>query len=76
MFIGDMQGKNSLTMYHAMDYLANAKDSTSLPDFQEVVSNRVRIEDEFVADPAFFYLLPKIMPEISGVDVQLRRGHL
>ncbi|WP_222538054.1 non-ribosomal peptide synthetase [Pedobacter polysacchareus] len=74
LFIGDMQGKNSLTMYHAMDYLANAKDSTSLPDFQEVVSNRVRIEDEFVADPAFFYLLPKIMPEISGVDVQLRRG--
>ena len=74
LFIGDMQGKNSLTMYHAMDYLANAKDSSTLPDFQEVVSNRVRIEDEFVADPAFFYLLPKMMPEISGVDVQLRRG--
>ncbi|MBB2148391.1 non-ribosomal peptide synthetase [Pedobacter gandavensis] len=74
LFIGDMQGKNSLTMYHAMDYLANAKDSSTLPDFQEVVSNRVRIEDEFVADPTFFYLLPKLMPEISGVDVQLRRG--
>ncbi|MCX2449842.1 amino acid adenylation domain-containing protein [Pedobacter sp. PLR] len=74
LFIGDMQGKNSLTMYHAMDYLANAKDSSTLPDFQEVVTNRVRIEDEFVADPAFFYLLPKLIPEISGIDVQLRRG--
>ncbi|WP_316749141.1 non-ribosomal peptide synthetase [Pedobacter gandavensis] len=74
LFIGDMQGKNSLTMYHAMDYLANAKDSSTLPDFQEVVSNRVRIEDEFVADPAFFYLLPKLIPEISGVNVQLRQG--
>lgn len=74
LFIGDMQGKNSLAMYHAMDYLPNAKDSSTLADFQEVVSNRVRIEDEFVADPAFFYLLPKLIPQISGVDVQLRRG--
>ncbi|WP_316839564.1 non-ribosomal peptide synthetase [Pedobacter gandavensis] len=74
LFIGDMQGKNSLAMYHAMDYLPNAKDSSTLPDFQEVVSNRVRIEDEFVADPSFFYLLPKLMPEISGVELQLRRG--
>nr|WP_121273036.1 non-ribosomal peptide synthetase [Pedobacter schmidteae] len=74
LFIGDMQGMNSLTMYHAMDHLSHAKTDTSLAEFKEVVSNRVRIEDEFVADPTFFYLLPKLIPEITGVDVQLRQG--
>ncbi|SDJ55952.1 amino acid adenylation domain-containing protein [Pedobacter sp. ok626] len=74
LFIGDMQGKNSLTMYHAMDHLSHAKNETTLSEFKEVVNNRVRIEDEFVADPGFFYLLPKLLPNITGVDVQLRKG--
>lgn len=76
LFIGDMQGKNSLEMYHAMDYLSHAKNEITLAEFSEVVQNRVRIEDEFVADPSFFYLLPQLIPAITGVDVQLREGHL
>ena len=73
-FIGDMQGMNSLEMYHAMDHLPRAAAGTTLRQFRDVVANRVRIEEEFVADPAFFYLLPKLIPRITGVDVQLRRG--
>lgn len=61
-------------MYHAMDHLSHAKNETTLSEFKEVVNNRVRIEDEFVADPGFFYLLPKLLPSITGVDVQLRKG--
>lgn len=74
LFIGDMQGKNTLTMYHAMDHLSHSRAETTIRDFQEVVNNRVRIEDEFVADPAFFYLLPKLIPSITAVDIQLRKG--
>lgn len=73
-FIGDMQGKNSLKMCHAMDHLPHAADSNTLSSFSEAVMNRVRIEDELVADPGFFYSLPGIIPEITGVDVQLRKG--
>ncbi|RZL53061.1 MAG: methyltransferase, partial [Pedobacter sp.] len=73
-FIGDMQGKNSLRMCHAMDHLPYDSDSNTLDIFKEIVDNRVRIEEEFVADPAFFYALPKLYPEISGVDIQLRKG--
>lgn len=76
LFIGDMQGKNSLEMYHAMDHLSHTKNDTTLAEFREVVQNRVRIEDEFVADPSFFYLLPQLIPAITGVDVQLREGQL
>src|SRR5690606_33654892 len=44
--------------------------------FKDRVANRVRIEEELVADPAFFYLLPTLIPGITGVDVQLRKGKL
>lgn len=73
-FIGDMQGKNSLEMCHAMDHLPHAADGNTLASFRETVLNRVRIEDELVADPGFFYSLPRIIPEITGVDIQLRKG--
>ncbi len=73
-FIGDMQGMGSLEMYHAMDHLHRASADTTLRQFRDVVTNRVRIEEEFVADPAFFYLLPALIPQITGVDVQLRKG--
>lgn len=73
-FIGDMQGKNSLEMCHAMDQLSHSPDSGSMASFKEVVQNRVRIEDELVADPEFFYKLPELIPEITGVNVQLRKG--
>ncbi len=75
-FIGDMQGKNSLEMYHAMDHYPRASAQATIKSFKAVVANRVRIEEEFVADPAFFYLLPKLIPQITGVDFQLRKGKL
>jgi len=75
LYIGDMQGKNSLEMEHAMDQLPHSKNGTTLSEFREVVNNRVRIEKEFVADPAFFYLLPQLFPSITAVDVELRKGH-
>lgn len=74
LFIGDMQGKNSLEMCHAMDHLPRSKDTTTLAEFKEIVQHRVKIEDEFTADPEFFYLLEALIPSITGVDVQLRRG--
>lgn len=73
-FIGDMQGMKSLEMYHAMDFLPRAADHTTVSSFKDIVNNRVRIEEEFVADPVFFYLLQGLFPQITGVDVQLRKG--
>ncbi|MFD1141739.1 non-ribosomal peptide synthetase [Larkinella insperata] len=73
-FIGDMQGKETLRMHHASDQLQRSGGETSLEEFTEIVDRRVKLEDEFIADPAFFYLLPSIIPEITAVDTQLRRG--
>lgn len=76
LYIGDMQGKNSLPMEHAMNQLGHSKAGTTKAEFNEIVGNRLRIEDEFVADPGFFYLLPSLIPAITGVDIELRKGHL
>jgi amino acid adenylation domain-containing protein len=73
-FIGDMQGQNSLDMCHAMDHLPKASEGSSLAAFKEVIANRVRIEDELVADPAFFYGLKNMFPDIKAVNIQLRKG--
>ncbi|MGN7205929.1 amino acid adenylation domain-containing protein [Pedobacter sp. SAFR-022] len=73
-FIGDMQGQNSLEMCHAMDHLPKAPEKNTLAFFKEIIENRVRIEDELVADPAFFYGLRTTFPEIKAVDIQLRKG--
>lgn len=74
-FIGDMQGKNTLEMCHAIDHLPNAAEKNSLGTFKQIISNRVRIEDELVADPGFFYALGELFPQITAVNVQLRKGH-
>lgn len=74
LFIGDMQGMGSLEMCHTTDFLRRAPGDMTARRFMDVVNNRVRIEDEFTADPAFFYLLPKLVPGITAVDVQLRKG--
>ncbi|GAB3335658.1 hypothetical protein GCM10027299_44870 [Larkinella ripae] len=73
-FIGDMQGKNTLRMHHAYDQLQRSTDEKTVAEFRETVERRVQMEDEFLADPAFFYALPQLIPGIAGVEIQLRKG--
>lgn len=73
-FIGDIQGKNTLPIHHTADQLYRTKDTTTIADFKRIIANRLRLEDELTMDPAFFYRLPELVPQITGVDVQLRRG--
>ncbi len=73
-FIGDMQAKHTLWMHHAYDQLQRSSGEKTLAQFRQTVDRRVLMEDEFLADPAFFYALPHLIPGISAVDIQLRRG--
>ncbi|GAB3784611.1 hypothetical protein GCM10028818_44610 [Spirosoma horti] len=73
-FIGDMQGKNTLRMHHTADQFQRSSDESTVADFKKVTERRVLIDDELMADPAYFYLLQNHIPSISAVDVQLREG--
>ncbi|MCE7071044.1 amino acid adenylation domain-containing protein [Dyadobacter sp. CY327] len=73
-FIGDMQGMSTLKMHHAYDQLQRTPNHTIVSDFIKTVDRRVSIEDELLADPAVFYLIPHLIPEIAAVNIQLRKG--
>src|SRR5690606_34727777 len=73
-FLGDIQGKNTLPIHHTADQLHRTKDTATIADFRKIIANRLRLEDELTIDPAFFYRLPERVPQITGIDVQLRRG--
>ncbi|GAB3904436.1 hypothetical protein GCM10028803_33870 [Larkinella knui] len=73
-FIGDMQGKSTLRMHHTFDQFPRSSAENTVADFKKIVDRRVFIEDELMADPAYFYLLPQLIPAISAVDIQLREG--
>jgi len=73
-YIGDMQGKSTLPMYHAYDQINRTDENLSISEFKKICDRRVKLEDELVADPGFFYKLTELIPEISGVNVQLREG--
>ncbi|WP_257668236.1 non-ribosomal peptide synthetase [Parapedobacter tibetensis] len=75
-FIGDVQGKNSLPLFHAGDQLQRSNPKTMVGQFKKIVQNRVKLEHELTIDPGYFYLLPTFIPEITAVDVQLRKGML
>ncbi|GAB3930924.1 non-ribosomal peptide synthetase [Larkinella terrae] len=73
-FIGDMQGKSTLRIHHTFDQFPRSSAENTVADFKKIVDRRVFIEDELMADPAYFYLLPQLIPAISAVDIQLREG--
>lgn len=73
-FIGDMQGKGTLRMHHTFDQFPRSSAENTIADFKKIVDRRVFIEDELMADPAYFYALPQVVPAISAVDIQLREG--
>ncbi|WP_186741644.1 non-ribosomal peptide synthetase/type I polyketide synthase [Spirosoma utsteinense] len=73
-FIGDMQTKSTLKMLHIADQITRSAPDTTLRKFKQVIDRRIFLEDEMMADTAFFYRLPELIPAIKGVDVQLREG--
>ncbi|MBO0950113.1 non-ribosomal peptide synthetase [Fibrella forsythiae] len=74
-FIGDMQIRQLQAQHHTFDQLQRTADEQRVADFRRTVDRRIRMDDELMADPAFFYLLPALFPSIKAVDVQLREGH-
>jgi SAM-dependent methyltransferase/alpha-ketoglutarate-dependent taurine dioxygenase len=73
-FIGDVRNLKLLEVFHASVQLHNAPSSLSIRDLRQRIQKQVQEEKELVIDPAFFNELPKRFPEITGVQIQLKRG--
>lgn len=73
-FIGDVRSLPLLEAFHTSVQLYQAADALSVPQLRQRIQERITQDKELVIDPAFFTALQQHLPQISHVEIQLKRG--
>ena len=73
-FIGDVRSLRLLETFHTDILLSQAADDLTLEDLWDRVQKKLKEEEELVIDPTFFQALQQHLPQISQVEIQLKRG--
>lgn len=73
-FIGDVRSLPLLEAFHTSVQLYQASGSLSKAQLQQRIQERMMQDKELVIDPAFFTALKQHLPQISHVQIQLKRG--
>lgn len=73
-FIGDIRNYLLLDAFAASVELFRASDNLPIEQLRQQIQKRVQQEEELTLDPAFFFALQQHLPQISQVQVLLKRG--
>jgi amino acid adenylation domain-containing protein len=73
-FIGDVRSLPLLEAFYADVQLHKAPASLPITDLRQRVQINLNEEEELVIDPTFFKALKQHLPQISQVQIQLKRG--
>jgi amino acid adenylation domain-containing protein/thioester reductase-like protein len=73
-FLGDVRSLPLLRAFHTSIQLYQASDALSTLQLQQRIQERITQEKELVIDPAFFTVLQKHLPQISRIEIELKRG--
>src|SRR5262249_34725016 len=73
-FLGDVRNFRLLAAFHASVQLHKAPATLSRAQLWGRVRSHTSQEEELLVDPAFFAALRQHLPQISRVEVQLKRG--
>jgi len=73
-FIGDVRNHQLLEAFHSSVQLAHADGSLTLENLKHRFELSVQHEEELLVDPDYFMALRQLLPQISRVDVRLKRG--
>jgi amino acid adenylation domain-containing protein len=73
-FLGDLRSLPLLRVLHTSVEVHTAPASLPVSELQRRVQKRIAQEKELVIDPALFTFLRSQLPQISNVNVQLKRG--
>ena len=76
MFLGDIRNFALLEAFHTSVELHKAADSTSIADLRAQVQQQIRQEGELLVDAGFFSALQRELPQISRIEIQLKRGRM
>ena len=74
-FVGDVRSYPLLEAFHASVQLHQAPDSLNKSQLRQRIAHQLNEEAQLTIDPAFFAALKPHLPQISHVQIQLRRGH-
>ncbi|HEY6119317.1 MAG TPA: amino acid adenylation domain-containing protein, partial [Pyrinomonadaceae bacterium] len=73
-FLGDLRALKLLDAFHASVQLYHAPPSLAVTELRQRALKEVSREKELVIDPALFVALKSHLPQISRVEIQLKRG--
>ena len=73
-FIGDVRHLGLLRTVRAAIKLRKAQPTVTVGELRKRVTRAVSLERELAIEPQFFYELPRHLPELNAVEVQLKRG--
>jgi thioester reductase-like protein/amino acid adenylation domain-containing protein len=74
-FIGDVRSLPLLAAFHTSVQLYQAPESLSITQLRQRIQKRLNQEKGLVIDPAFFIALKHHFPQITDVEIQIKRGH-
>ncbi|MBT9317709.1 polyketide synthase [Leptothoe spongobia] len=73
-FVGDVRSYSWLEAFHADTQLYKAPDSLSGQQLYQRIQKSLRTEKDLTIAPDFFVALKQRVPQISHVEIQLKRG--
>lgn len=73
--IGDVRNLALLEAFHASVQLQKAQPDLRLEQLAQLVKQQLERESELILEPSFFYALPQYIPELSGVEISLKKGY-
>lgn len=73
-FVGDVRHLHLLELFHTSVQLHRAEPTTSVSLLQQRIQQAVVQDKEILVDPEFFEAIRQHVPQISQVQIQLKRG--
>jgi len=73
-FLGDLRSLPLLRLLHTSVQLHTAPSSLPVSELKRRIQKRISQEKELAIDPAFFNVLRRHLPQITRIDIQLKRG--
>jgi amino acid adenylation domain-containing protein len=74
-FVGDVRSLPLLESFHGSVEASRASNSLLLAELKTRVQQQISRETELLLDPQFFFALQTRYPDLSYVEVLLKRGH-
>jgi len=73
-FIGDVRNQQLFEAFHSSVQLTHADGSLALENLKYRIDLSMQHEEELLVDPDYFMALRQLLPQISRVDIRLKRG--